>query len=366
MKQGKFDIQSWASELKRQNEAKRDFVADSRKVMMAPDTGNLEVDLTQADADVQRVEEFGIKPHAHGQLAQALKIPKPYYDRMPVDLRAVNVNHWLRNEPETRMIRTLDGDARAFVSSKYRPLDNWDLANAIIPVLQEQEDMQIISCDITETRMYLKALFPKIEGDLGVGDIVQAGLTIQNSEVGAGALAAMALAYRLWCLNGCTSEVGMRRNHVGKRTGSDGEAAEFFSDATREKDDEAFWMKTQDIVRATVDQAKFDKIIAQMKATKDTGSLGDPVAVVEKTVKRFGLTETEGGGILEHLVQGGDLSGFGLMNAVTRYSQDIEDYDRATDFEKLGGQIIELSPKDWENLSARPAQVAVNGAEVAA
>jgi hypothetical protein len=59
-----------------------------------------------------------------------------------------------------------------------------------------------------------------------------------------------------------------------------------------------------------------------MRATKETGSLGDPIAVIEKTVKRFNLTEGEGSGILEHLVQGGDLSGFGLLNAVTRYSQD--------------------------------------------
>jgi hypothetical protein len=364
MKQGKYDIQEWATELKRQNEAKRDFVADSRKVLMAPDTGNLEVDLTTSDTDLQRVEEFGVTPHAHSQLSQVTKIPKPYYDRMPTDLRAINVNHWLKNEPKTHMLRILDDDCRAVVSSRYRPLDNWDLANAIIPVLQEQEDMQIISCDITPTRMYLKALFPKIEGELAVGDIVQAGLTIQNSEVGNGALAAMALAYRLWCLNGCSSEVGMRRNHVGRATGGEGEAAEFFSDATREKDDEAFWLKTQDIVRATVDQAKFEKIVANMRATKETGSLGDPIAVIEKTVKRFNLTEGEGSGILEHLVQGGDLSGFGLLNAVTRYSQDIEDYDRATDFEKLGGQIIELDPKDWQTLASPTVQV--QGADVVA
>jgi hypothetical protein len=33
----------------------------------------------------------------------------------------------------------------------------------------------------------------------------------------------------------------------------------------------------------------------------------------------------------------GDLSAYGLVNAVTYYSDDVEDYDRATEFEALGG-----------------------------
>ena len=282
-----------------------------------------------------------------------LDIPKKYYDRMPNDLRAMNVNHWMRNEPKTRMIRTLDGYARAVVSSKYRPLDNFDLATAILPVLQEQTNMRVISCELTETKMYIKALFPEIEGDLDpkVGDIVKSGVVIQNSEVGAGALSAMKLAYRLWCLNGCSSPIGMKRNHVGRIQSAEAEAAELFSDATRAQDDKAFWMKTQDVVRSTVDQGSFDTMVQKMIATKSQ-ELGDPVAVVENTVKRFNMTEGEGAGVLAHLVRGGDLSGFGLMNAVTRYSQDIEDYDRASDFEKLGGEIIELNQSQWKEIAA--------------
>ena len=39
--------------------------------------------------------------------------------------------------------------------------------------------------------------------------------------------------------------------------------------------------------------------------------------------------------MLRHLISGGDLSGYGLVNAVTHYSQEVGDYDRATDFEML-------------------------------
>ena len=69
--------------------------------------------------------------------------------------------------------------------------------------------------------------------------------------------------------------------------------------------------------------------------------------LVERFGKRNQLTEGERGGILRHLIEGGDLTRYGLHGAVTRFSADVEDYDRATEFEKLGGAVIELPKSDW-------------------
>jgi hypothetical protein len=112
-----------------------------------------------------------------------------------------------------------------------------------------------------------------------MNDIVQSGLSISNSEVGAGSLASEIMAFRVVCLNGLITPYGMRRNHVGKSLSTDESASELFSDRTREADDAAFWMKVQDTVRGSVTQASFDKVVAGMKATK-AQQLGDPVAVV--------------------------------------------------------------------------------------
>ena len=38
-------------------------------------------------------------------------------------------------------------------------------------------------------------------------------------------------------------------------------------------------------------------------------------------------------------------------NAVTRASRDIRDYDEATELEKLGGRVIELSGQDWRQIA---------------
>lgn len=343
MKQGK-SLVDLATELERQSETKKDYIADTRKLYMTPN----------GDIEIQMQDPFTVTPttHAHKQLATWANIPQKYYDLCPAELRAVNVNHWLRNEPGQRMIRTLDGKARAFLSNRYRCLDNFDLAEAVLPVLQEVPEMQVISCDLTETRMYIKALFPRITGDLGKGDMVQSGVVISNSEIGHGSLKVEPLVYRLVCLNGMISGYSQKRYHVGRASNTEGDASEIFRDETLQADDKAFWMKVQDTVRASVDQIKFDKIVDHMKETKANKIEQDPVEVVEKVQKKYSLTDTERGGILRHLVEGGDMSQFGLVNAVTRTSQDLEQYDRATEFERLGGQIVELPKASWQALAA--------------
>ena len=72
---------------------------------------------------------------------------------------------------------------------------------------------------------------------------------------------------------------------------------------------------------------------------------------VEVLANRYTLNETERSGVLRHLIVEGDLSAYGLVNAVTHYSQEVEDYDRATEFEALGGRLIDLPSKDWKELA---------------
>ena len=120
MKKGK-TLTELATELDRQQDAKRDFVADSRKLYMNPENGELEIDFGTGATerlDGPEIESFPIEQNAHRQLATWTGIPTKYYDRMPNDLKAVNVNHWLKNEPGNRMVRTLDGKTRAFIDRK--------------------------------------------------------------------------------------------------------------------------------------------------------------------------------------------------------------------------------------------------------
>jgi hypothetical protein len=67
--------------------------------------------------------------------------------------------------------------------------------------------------------------------------------------------------------------------------------------------------------------------------------------------KTVGLTQTEGESILERLIRKGDYSQYGMLNAVTNLANDTESYDRATELEFLGGQVLDLNPSQWERIA---------------
>ena len=77
----------------------------------------------------------------------------------------------------------------------------------------------------------------------------------------------------------------------------------------------------------------------------------NPVKTVEILGDKLSMTLSERSSVLTHLIQGGDLSAYGLLNAVTRTSQDLEDYDRATSFEMLGSQILSLPQSTWKEIA---------------
>ncbi len=79
-------------------------------------------------------------------------------------------------------------------------------------------------------------------------------------------------------------------------------------------DDRAFFLKVRDVVEAAVSETTFRQIALKMQKTREIPLTGDPV------------------------------------NAVTHYSQEVTDYDRATDFEALGGKLIELPASDWREM----------------
>lgn len=126
---------------------------------------------------------------AHKQVAQHLGIPAPYYVRLRSEYPALldsNVNTLLAATPEgeRRMVRTIGGMARAFLSDRYRRLDNFDLLEAILPTLMEMPGLEIASCDVTEQKLYLKVTTSRIQAEVQPGDVVQSGLAVSNSEVG--------------------------------------------------------------------------------------------------------------------------------------------------------------------------------------
>ncbi|MDR3562200.1 MAG: DUF932 domain-containing protein [Negativicutes bacterium] len=351
MKTGK-TLGSLARELERQAKAKKDYLVDTRLMRMETTGGVSRLNIP-INGDT---ESLGINDIATRQIADRLKIPAGYYDRMKAEIPGLldeNVNAWFRQNPETRMVRTMDGQARAFLSNRYRRIDNYELAGAVLPLLADARGVQVVSCEVTERRMYIKVINKRMELEVKRGDVVQSGIVISNSEVGLGALKIEPLVYRLVCTNGLiAADYSQRKYHIGRIAASEEEEAlELFRDETLEADDRAFLLKVQDTVKAAFDKAKFGLIVDSMRLATERQIEGDPIKAVEVLSERFQFSQVERSGIFRHLIQGGDLSGYGLVNAVTRTAQDSPNYDRATELERFGGQLLVLPQPDWRKIA---------------
>src|SRR5262249_9561636 len=96
-----------ATKIEAQRALKADYVFPAASLQM-----KVQDDKTPV-IDLPDTGDFPVLPFAHGQLSEKLEIPRKYYDRCLTDsptLLAENVNHWFKQSPKVRMLRTLGGD----------------------------------------------------------------------------------------------------------------------------------------------------------------------------------------------------------------------------------------------------------------
>jgi hypothetical protein len=347
-----------AAELERLQASKVDYVVDTRRMSFSTVTAAGAAITEGGDArgsyltfDTPDGTAGGVvNDHAHTQIGLRLQIPKAYYDRMRNDAPALldrNVEHWLHQRAEKRMVRMLDGDVRAFLSNRYRRLDNYDLMEqSIIPALQHVQGLSFHVAALTPERMTVRALLPSLTREVRVGDVVQAGVQIRNSEVGAGALDVRPFVWRLICKNGMVSDVGAKRQqHVGRRAEEDDHG--IYRDETLRADDVAFFLATRDAIAAALTDTQFDLIVAQMQGAANGTRVESPVAATEQLASTYQLTDGERDGVLAHLASGGDLSQWGLVNAVTAAAKDAVTFERQQEMERIGGQVLALPTREW-------------------
>lgn len=353
MKNGR-TLTELAIELDRQRNAKKDYLLDTRNIIMDYTGENHQITLQN---EAQRMNTIlGVNDVAHRQIGSTLGIPAKYYDKMRSDnpeLLTANVNGWFNHTPSTRMVRTLDGSARAFLSDRYRRIDNYEIAETVLPIISQIQDARVESCEVTDERMYIKVVNPRLETEVFPGDVVQSGILITNSEVGMGSMAIQPLVYRLVCTNGMVvNDAATRRYHIGRGNES-AEDYTLYSNETLAADDRALMLKVQDTVRAAIDQARFEKVVQMMKAAKDAKIVTTDIPqMIELASSDYGFSKKEGSGILDHLIRDGEFSLYGLSNAVTRAAQDVESYDRSTDMESIGYTILGMSREKWNRLNA--------------
>lgn len=350
------------AEIERLSQTYRDFRVDTRKMQIIPKgksgdrTCAIDVAFETGRQLPSGAELLELTPtqYAGRQIAEYCGIPAKYWDKLESapDLLAQNASHWLSAEHSQRLIRTVEGTKlRAMLSTSFRRIDHIDLCSILLPEFAKP-GWTIGNSILTETRLYVPAVSSILRAEVRPGDAVMAGVTVSNSEVGCGALTIEPTIFRAGTTTAIITKNSLRRAHVGRALTGEAAVEEYFSDETMALDDLALASKIQDVVRGAVNEARFYELVAQLKEAAQTPLEEDPPEIVEITARRFTLDENERAKLLRHLTVGGDLSVYGLANAVAKTADDASNEDRAFQLQRFAADTLTMVRKTVRDVLA--------------
>jgi hypothetical protein len=272
------------------------------------------------------------------------------------------------------------GVLRAFLSDRFGVIDNLDVLTAVLDgVRQAGVEVQVRDADLSDTRMHVRLVAPGVtalapqllngyrnpwdnqnlrgqlernvsdlnawrraardEGlgfDAGREPIVSAGLTLDNSEVGAGALRLAFQIVVLVCKNGLTMPIQLRKVHLGGQLdegivwGREVQAQQLKLVTKQVQQAVSEWMTPAFLA------AQVDKVEAAAGAP-----VTDAEAVVKAVATRYKFSEAERNGVLAHFMSGGQATAAGIANAITSYSQTVS-ADRAEELDSIAVSAMTL------------------------
>jgi hypothetical protein len=342
-------------EIERQKKSKKDFVGDSRYLSVTPAEGqmSLRVDIKKA-SQIGEADLFNLTRTGRVQLANALRIPMTLWERMEKDPKHQGrlgelATHFLREEPTDRLVRTLDGKMRAFLSPRYRTLDNSDLFFVAAEEFQKA-GAEIWDARLSEDGFRLYAVQPGIsarvddgaEGNkFDAGDEHIAAVSIQNSETGRGKMKVRPCTLRKVCWNWNVWDESLSQIHLGREREEEG----WISEDTQRLEDKVIWAKVKDIVSTAFDKKKFEEVIAKLrgaKADKDP----DPVKTVDAAVEFTGLPQGSMDAIRAKYIGDKDFTRYGLVQAVTFQAHGNVSDEEKDAFDDAGAKILATVLKD--------------------
>ena len=310
-----------------------------------------------------------LNPVAVNQLAAKTGIAtrdfRRFQDHYTAELDSL-VNAIFQNEPNNRMIRAYTSDhdnyflGRAFVSDAFKTYDNYDLLEAALPPLLDNDaaDWRTVNATVTDQKMYIRLKSENFTGEgAAVGDAMAAGIVISNSEVGMGSISVAELVWTLICLNGMQTQNVQRSAHIQSARGE--ESFGLLAADTKQKDNELTSLKMRDYVAAYSSRENFDNTLEQFRTAAGDVVQVDSQSAVENLGTVLQLTKSQTSSVLDGLLQtvgqagyaGNPISRATLVNAVTAVGNTVE-ADQVDDWHKLGGRVLNMGRGDWNRVAA--------------
>jgi len=335
------EIESVIERIQEDSEGKRDVTATSLRLT---DDGLLEV------YHGSEWELMKMNRHATTQLFQKFEMPSKYFSRLIVDDPELTAYHFNKIAqavaPEDLLVRTKMGMhtedevtedsgnlpvVRGIMSDLYSVLDNDMVIDGLQSVIGKfSNEYDVVDSFLDDRRMHLRITFPSTSRQFGftkddVGDILQVGIDIVNSEVGVSSMNIGGLVWRLVCANGLRKMLrgeSFIQRHMYLDTPS------FYNNMS--------FAMTQGIQSGIDTMKNFSdskriELIRPLQIMKVIGEHFDiPNAVVELAQERW-----------EH-----DATVYGIINSFTASARGMTNENRL-DLERVSGRMLSLTPKEW-------------------
>ncbi len=266
-----------------------------------------------------------LRPNAMSQYLTRLQYPQGLYKRLPSKLNILNINWLVQSGTFDReaLIRLQDDNqARALMTELYQPVDNLELLEMIEPYLGDGNVRWHYDDELT---FHMSISFPQYAEEIKVGDVVERGLHISNSEVGLRSVTIAGYLYRLVCSNGMISGRGggdsFRFRHVGD------------SDKLRDK--------IRDAVEST--KLEVERVIAQFKNAM-TVKIEEPFQFLEEVAKDKDLSQEEFKAILNSLMEAPEEKDnlFAVANAISN-AANVFDGERSYELQRVAVAVTAVN-----------------------
>lgn len=307
------------------------------------------------------------------------------------DMYDDNVNGWLHGWPDADIgcdarnfyARTFTpntpggvGIFRALLSDRFRALDNLDTLVACLAGCKdargpdgEPVDIEVIQCDLSETKMRVRIAAPAIQalapvlldryispnggwtdlgrsrtyGDLGKRDpVVFGGFDLTNSETGGGAINLCPLVMAPICMNGMKITADQLRHvHLGSKLN---EGTVRWSADTQQRNLELVTSMARDAVATFLDVEYVRQVVGRIEEQAGK-KLSKPADAVEIVAQQLRFSDEVKDGVLNHFIAGGQGTAGGILNAVTSFARELEDPDMSDWLESEAMKALDIAAR---------------------
>ena len=338
------------------------LLRDRTKNDFTVDSSNLSYDSNKNTiVTLENNNKYKVNKTCMDQIGAKLNIPSKYLDIMNSEehrsLLGTNINYWFQNASKQVMVRTYNAYkdqpaiARAMLSPRYKIVDHDSICEMVLPKILDNPNLQVVQSEVTEKKLYIKAVNHAMQSEIGVGDVVESGITISNSEVGYGSVSITPFIHRLVCDNGLIiNDSKISAKHLTSSQADRDGVYNLLSNEAKQKDSEALLLKCRDVTESVLSESVFLESVSKLKEANSV-KIEQPKKAIEYISKKFSLTQIEQESVFDRVLNRDDKNNFtskySIINAVTNLanSENVTT-DRSNDLQQIGGYVLNLPNRE--------------------